>query len=328
MGEAPETFLRGQLQQRRTRLESALGQFGQAGQLVQLLQEVDSALQRMDQGTYGLCEKCHESVEADRLMADPLVRFCIDHLTAEQQRALEQDLELASRIQASLLPKRHLAQDGWELYYHYEPLGPVSGDYVDVLTSGDDGGDLFFLLGDVVGKGVAASMLMAHIHATFRTLINLHRRVDQLVEQANRLFSESTLASFFATLVCGKAGRSGEIELCNAGHCSPLLVRGAKVETIEPTGLPIGLFSNSQYSARRILLGKGETLFLFTDGLTEARTHASEEYGESRLAELLAARHNLPPQALAEACLEDVKVFLAGAPRTDDLTVMVLRHQA
>jgi len=326
MGDARETFLRGQLEQRRTRLESALGQFGRPGQLVQLLQEVDSALERMDQGTYGLCEECHESVEADRLMADPLVRFCLDHLTSEEQRALEQDLALASRIQGSLLPKRHLVQDGWELYYHYEPLGPVSGDYVDVLTAGDDGGDLFFLLGDAVGKGVAASMLMAHLHATFRTLINLKLRVDQLVEQANRLFSESTLASFFATLVCGRASRSGEIELCNAGHCSPLLVRGGKVESIEPTGLPIGLFSNSQYSARRISLAKGETLFLFTDGLTEARTHSSEEYGESRVASLLARRHSLPPQALAEACLDDVKAFLAGAPRMDDLTVMALRH--
>jgi sigma-B regulation protein RsbU (phosphoserine phosphatase) len=326
MGDARETFLRGQLQQRRTRLESALDQFGRAGQLVQLLQEVDSALQRMDQGTYGLCEECHESVEADRLMADPLIRFCLDHLTPEEQRALEQDLELASRIQASLLPKRHVLQNGWELYYHYEPLGPVSGDYVDILTAGDDGGDLFFLLGDAVGKGVAASMLMAHIHATFRTLINLHRRVDQLVEQANRLFAESTLASFFVTLVCGRAGRSGEIELCNAGHCSPLLVRGSKVESIEPNGLPVGLFSTSQYSAHRVSMGKGETLFLFTDGLTEARTQASEEYGESRLTELLAGHHDLPPQALAEASLDDVKSFLAGAPRTDDLTVMAVRH--
>jgi len=328
MGDAREAFLRGQLQQRRTRLESALGQFGRADQLVQLLQEVDLALERMDQGIYGLCEQCHESIEADRLMADPLIRFCIDHLSTEQQRALEHDLELASRIQASLLPKRHVAQHGWELYYHYEPLGPVSGDYVDILTTGDDGGDLFFLLGDVVGKGVAASMLMAHLHATFRTLINLHLRVNQLVEQANRLFSESTLASFFATLVCGKASRSGEIEICNTGHCSPLLMRGGKVESLEPTGLPIGLFSNSQYSARPVLLGKGDTLFLFTDGLTEARTHSSEEYGESRLGQLLAAHHDLALQALAGACRDDVEAFLAGAPKADDLTIMALRRQA
>ncbi|MBZ5515982.1 MAG: SpoIIE family protein phosphatase [Acidobacteriia bacterium] len=327
MGDALNTFLREQLEHRRDRLESALNQFGRAGQLAQLLQEVDSALERMDQGTYGLCEACHEPVEADRLMADPLIRFCISHLTTEQQRALEQDLELASRTQASLLPKPHVVQDGWELCYHYAPLGPVSGDYVDVLTAGADGGNLFFLLGDVVGKGVAASMLMAHIHATIRTLISLHRRVDELVEQANRLFCESTLAAYFATLVCGRASHNGEVELSNAGHCPPLVVRGGQVERTEPTGLPIGLFSNSQYSARRVSLGKGETLFLFTDGLTEARSHSGEEYGESRLTDLLAARHGLSPQALAAACLEDVNAFLAGAPRADDLTIMVLRRQ-
>jgi sigma-B regulation protein RsbU (phosphoserine phosphatase) len=93
---------------------------------VRLLGEVDSALERMDKGTYGLCEVCHEDIETDRLMADPLTRFCLDHLTTDQQRALEADLELASKIQSALLPQRELRLPGWDFSYHYEAVGPTT----------------------------------------------------------------------------------------------------------------------------------------------------------------------------------------------------------
>src|SRR5260370_8803793 len=100
-------------------------------------------------------------------MADPLVRFCLDHLTNAEQRALESDLSLAARNQRALLPKAGLAPDGWDARYHYQPAGMVSGDYCDLFET--DGG-LLFMLGDVSGKGVAASRLMSHLHPPFRTL--------------------------------------------------------------------------------------------------------------------------------------------------------------
>jgi len=328
MAEVRDAFLREQLLDRRNRLEAVIGESGETADLVHLLREVDSALTCMEKGTYGLCETCHEPIEQERLIADPLVCYCLDHLSSEQQRALEQDLELASRIQSGLLPKPNLAFEGWEFYYHYEPLGAVSGDYCDVVSTGKDGEGVFFLLGDVSGKGVAASMLMAHIHATFRSLIAMGLPVNRMAEHANRIFCESTLASFFATLVCGKASRAGEIEVCNAGHCPPMVIRGGEVKSIEPTGLPIGMFCEGHYSATTVRLAEGDTLFLFTDGLTEARNRRSVEYGESRLAKLLTNQHSLSPQALARACLDDLKDFLAGALKTDDLTIMVIRRLA
>jgi sigma-B regulation protein RsbU (phosphoserine phosphatase) len=173
---------------RRQRLQTAISEFKETTHLVRLLEEVDSALQRMDKGSYGLCEVCHEPIEEERLMADPLMRNCLDHLTSDQQRALEQDLDLASRIQTQLLPHKSLRFDGWEAYYHYEPAGPVSGDYCDLVSSETERGDIFFLLGDVSGKGVAASILMAHLHAMFRSLIAVGLSANQLVERANRIF--------------------------------------------------------------------------------------------------------------------------------------------
>src|SRR5439155_15071812 len=179
-----------------------------------------------------------------------LVRFCLDHLTADQQRALEQDLELASKLQRDLLPEEIVSYGGWQVCCHYQPVGPVSGDYCDVIVGAGHGDrrDLFFALGDASGKGVAASMLMAHLHAIFRTLIAGALPLEELVERAGRIFCEATMAPYFATLVCGRADASGRVELCNAGHCLPLLVHDRKASTVEiDTGLPLGMFSDGSY---------------------------------------------------------------------------------
>jgi len=311
---------------RRQRLQNAISEFKETTHLVHLLEEVDSALERMDKGSYGLCEVCHEPIEEERLMADPLMRNCLDHLTSDQQRALEQDLDLASRIQTQLLPNKNLSFGGWVGYYHYEPAGPVSGDYCDLVSSDTERGDIFFLLGDVSGKGVAASILMAHLHAMFRSLIAVGLSASQLVERANRIFCESTISADYATLVCGRAGKSGEVDVCNAGHCPPLLVRGGEITSLEATGLPVGIFHTGEYSAQKVQLAPGDTLMLYTDGLTEVQDRANAEYGVERLTRLIKGHHDLPPQALTQVCLEDLRTFLSEAPKTDDLTVMVIRR--
>ncbi len=297
MPETTDSFLREQLLDRRQRLESAIADAGGSAGLVQLLNEVDSALRRMDNGSYGICEVCHESVEKPRLVADPLVRFCLDHLTADQQRALEQDLELASQLQRELLPEETVSYDGWQICYHYQPVGPVSGDYCDVIVGagrGDgDGRELFFALGDASGKGVAASMLMAHLHAI---------------------------------LVCGRATASGRIELCNAGHCPPLVIHQGKVTRLEASGLPLGLFRGGQYTAQTLELNPGDSLFLYTDGLSEARSRADEEYGEDRVAEVVTRHLSLDPRSLIRACIKSVTEFRAGAPMADDLSAMAVRR--
>ncbi len=327
MADVTQTLLREQLLDRRQKLESAVTASKDNLGLQGLLNEVDAALERLRTGTYGICEVCHESVEKDRLMADPLVRYCLDHLTPAQQRELERDLELAAQIQRELLPPPFLRLDEWEIAHHYAPLGPVSGDYCDVIRGQDGAQGLFFALGDVSGKGIAASMLMAHLHAIFRTLIALGLPVRDLVERAGRIFRESTLAPYYATLVCGKAMASGEIELSNAGHCTPLLVHDGDVRHIEDgAGLPLGLFSGGQYTSQTLKLARGELLLLYTDGLTEARSSSSEEYGEGRLRQVLVGGNSLPLSALIERVIQDCAAFRDSAPMLDDLTLMAIRR--
>ncbi len=328
MAAISDEFLRAQLEERRQRLGAAIAGSAEKESFTQLLREVDSALDRMDRGTYGLCDTCHESIEKDRLLADPLVRYCLDHLTFEQQRALEHDLELAGRIQSALLPHRNLRLDSWEVHCHYEPLGPVSGDYCDLIPSENTQGELFFFLGDVSGKGVAASLRMSHLHAMFRSLVTVGLPVSQLVGLANRVFSQSAIAGHFATLVCGRTARSGEVEICNAGHCPALLVHKSSVSHIDATSLPLGMFSDGQYPVKRVQLSPGDTLFLYTDGVSETQNASAAEYGLARLAQFVGERHALAPQALTAACLEDVRRFSAGVPKQDDLSIMVLQRTA
>jgi phosphoserine phosphatase RsbU/P len=253
------------------------------------------------------------------------VRLCLDHLSARERRALEQDLELASRVQRALLPPHNIAAGGWKLHYCYEPAGIVSGDYCDVIHDGAQG-DVFFALGDVSGKGVAASLLMTQLHGIFRSLVNSGPSLDEIVARAGRLFCEGTTAGQYATLVCGRAYSSGAIELCNAGHLPVFLLRDGEVRSLEANGMPLGMFGAGSYPADKTQLRSGESLVLYTDGLTESLDGSSAEYGIGRLAEFLNGRHTLEPQALTAACLAEVANFSNGVRQHDDRTIMVLRR--
>ena len=321
---AIEPLLREQLIDRRQKLKTAARGFIEATEISDLLAEVDEARRRMEVGTYGLCDVCDEPVETGRLIANPLTRLCLDHLSPKEQRALEDDLELAAQIQTGLLPLPSQMIDGWEVAYHYQPAGIVSGDYCD-LISGDDQ-SLLFVLGDVSGKGVAASMLMAHLQAMFRTLISINLPLAEIVERASRVFCESTLPTHYATLVCGKADTAGGVEICNAGHLPPLLLRQGAVQSIEATGLPMGMFCNEHFTVNRFQMEKRDTLFLYTDGLSETLDGAGSEYGVERLSSLLCANGGLAPKALLTTCVDEVDAFRITNSAADDLTLMAIQR--
>ena len=326
MNPATKDDLRARLLARRQRLEEAVAEFKETSQLTQLLKEIDSALERMDKGPYGLCEICHEPIEEERLRSDPLVGNCLGCLTPDQQRALEQDLDLASRIQTRLLPNKSLSFGSWRAYYHYEAAGPVSGDYCDLVRPETESGDLLFMLGDVSGKGVAASILMSHLHAIFHSLIDIGLAPDQLVQRANRIFCDNTVSANFATLVFGRAAKSGEVDICNAGHCSPLVVREEEITSLESTGLPLGVLGSAEYKMNKVQLSPGDSLLLYSDGLIEARDKSDIEYGTERLAKFVRGHYRAAPKELIKVCLEDLKAFLSGARKTDDLTIMAIQR--
>lgn len=287
-----------------------------------LLREVSAAIERLDIESYGVCQVCKEMIGQTTINADPLARTCFDCLTPEQLAELEDDLDRAWTIQGDSLPKQDFKFNGWEVSYHYKPAGPVSGDYCDLMST--DNGDLYFLVGDVAGKGVAASLLMSRLHAIFRSLIGLGFGVGELVERANHLFADTTMRPYYATLVCGKAAPDGRVEVCNAGHCPPLYLHDGEVSPIAATGLPVGMFCQEKYESAQITLDKGDRLLLYTDGLSEARDVANLEYGDSRIHSLLSDCSQLPAASLVGRLLEDVRTFASGTRIADDLTIMAI----
>jgi sigma-B regulation protein RsbU (phosphoserine phosphatase) len=315
-------FLQGQLEERKRRLEMVAASTPDDEGLIRLLLEVDAALDRMAAGTYGICEVCHESVEADRLIADPLVRYCLDHLSKAERAALQRDLDLASQVQRNLLPKNGLCVGEWETGYHFAPVGAVSGDYCDLIESD---GQLLFLLGDVAGKGVAASIMMAQLHALFRSLAGMSLPPGQIVIRVNRFLCESALAGQYATLVCGLAKANGEVEIHNAGHCPVIVVRRGGAVPIESTGFPLGMFLELESSAAYAHLEPGDALFLYTDGLSEARNEG-DEYSVDRVLTLLHRQAAKRPAEMIAACVDDMRAFVKGSQSFDDLTVLAVRR--
>jgi sigma-B regulation protein RsbU (phosphoserine phosphatase) len=315
-------YLQDQLQERKRLLETAITLTPQDANLSALLREVDSALDRFAAGTYGLCENCHDTVERDRLLADPLVRFCLDHLNALQRDALQRDLDLAADLQRNLLPPEHLKAATWETSYHYAPVGPVSGDYCDLYPFD---GQLFFALGDVSGKGVAASMRMTQLHALFRSLIAMGISLAEIVAHVNRFLCDSALAGQYATLVCGLAKAGGEVEFFNAGHLPVIVTCRGSVRQLESTGLPLGMFREAVFTSASLHLCKDDVLFLYTDGLSEARRE-NDEYGIERVMQLVGRQSWCTADALVSASLNDLRGFAGASPGLDDVALLAIRH--
>jgi phosphoserine phosphatase RsbU/P len=318
-----DSMIHEQLLERRNRLENARTQTGGHEDFSKLLGEVDAALLKFETGGFGVCVDCHGTVEPERLLNDPLTSLCLGCLTDSQRNFLERDLRLAADIQRGLLPKAGVACDRWDVDFAYHPASIVSGDYVDIIERGDE---FFFMLGDVSGKGMAASLLMSNLHAIFHSLVPTGLPLDELMKRANHLLCESSPANQYATLVLGKANRAGEVELTNAGHLSPVLIKNRRVGELNHSGLPLGMFCDTEFEVSKATLNKGDSLFLFTDGVTETMNADGTEYGTAGLFEAIGCGVFRKPNELIGQCLEHLDNFRGSAERHDDLTVLALAY--
>ena len=213
---------------------------------------------------------------------------------------------------------------GWDTSYHYAPLGAVSGDYCDLI---EHDGSLFFFLGDVSGKGISASLLMTQIHTLFRNFLTMGiplepgRRSRQPLHL--RKDSDRTLRNH--RLRPSETQRRGG----NLQRRSSTRHRHNRdnVLLLESTGVPLGLFHEATPPAAKVQLDAGDTIFLYTDGLSEACCQ-EDEYGVARLTELMGKHRRLSPTELVSVCLNDLAEFTGTTPRSDDLTLLALQRTA
>lgn len=252
-------------------------------------------------------------------------RAVVGKLEAERRAAHE--LVIAKDVQARLFPQTRPPLSTLDYAGVCLQAREVGGDYYDFLDLGRS--QLGLVIGDISGKGIAAALMMANLQANLRSQVAIAvDQPQQLLRSVNQLFYENTIDSAYATLFFAEYDNAKQIlRYANCGHlCALLLRRDNTLERLGSTSTVLGLFRTWDCSMEERLLFSGDTLVLYTDGITESFNEAGEEFGEARLIEALQRHRALSAQAMLEAIIADVQQFSAHEQH-DDITLIVAHCQ-
>ena len=243
---------------------------------------------------------------------------------AIQKRLIDEELKTASAIQRRLLALAPDNINGYTFVGANRPCRTVSGDYYDFVARPD--GTLYFVIADVSGKGITAGLMMAGLQAAFRIYSKNDPDPATLVSQLNTALKENLPQSKFVTLFLGRLDtNTGAIEYANAGHTPPLWLREDGVDELLETDILLGVVTHADYINRRIALKPGDSLCLFTDGVSEAENHAGEQMGSLELARLVEPLHGQKAGAIAKALDDAVHDHIGDNEELgDDVTLLVV----
>ncbi len=243
----------------------------------------------------------------------------------ESERRAAQELEIAKQVQARLFPQTLPPLRTLEYAGTCIQARKVGGDYYDFLDLG--GERLGFVIGDISGKGIAAALLMANLQANLRSqCATAFDQPQRMLRSVNRLFCENTPEGAFATLFFAEYDdNAGYLRYANCGHLAALLLRSdTTLERLDSTATVLGVFREWDCSIGECRLLPGDTLALYTDGITESYNAAEEEFGEQRLIASLQRNRQLSSQSLLEAIVSEVQEF-SPHEQHDDITLIVAK---
>lgn len=249
--------------------------------------------------------------------------------TASKER-IESELSIARDIQMGMLPKifpPYPDRNDVDLHAILKPAKEVGGDLYDFYM---DGNRLYFLIGDVSGKGVPASLFMAITRSLFRTLSHQVLSPAKIVTEMNNSISDNNESNMFVTLIVGILDlETGMMKLCNAGHNPPILIHPDKhVSFLEfPTQIFVGVIEDFTYTDAEITLEKGSKLFLYTDGITEAENTEKELYGDDKLLEVLSANTSSNVRTTVDVIVSSIADHVKEAEASDDLTILLIQYE-
>src|SRR5262249_28322392 len=244
------------------------------------------------------------------------------------REAQERDLAIARDIQLGLLPAELPARTkgmGFDVHAVVEPARLVGGDLFEVVRVSDD--RMVVAVGDVCGKGIPAALFMAVTLTLLRTLARQLDSPDEILARLNDELAAQNPRDMFVTMVCLDVRGTGRVTCANAGHDTSLLVGGAPPRAVFPsTGRVLGLFPDQRYVSETLELSAGDTLFLYTDGVTEAADPEQRFFGEERLRACFAQGAGATARAAVDRLLHEVRAFATGAAQSDDITILALRR--
>ncbi|HVS33061.1 MAG TPA: SpoIIE family protein phosphatase [Thermoanaerobaculia bacterium] len=236
---------------------------------------------------------------------------------------MEDELRTAYTIQKRLLPRELPEIDGYVFAGNNKPCKTVSGDYYDVLVRPN--GRIYFIIADVSGKGITAALVMSGLATAFSIFARYDPAPADLLRELNLTLTPKTSPSKFATVVVGVLDPSmGTIDFANAGHVPPLVVTARGVHRLEMTDIVVGLFENASYRNQFVRLESGDSLVLFTDGVTEAENEGEEQLGLEAVADLLATHHRRTANSILNMIDVRVQEFCGAANLGDDVTMLAI----
>jgi phosphoserine phosphatase RsbU/P len=259
----------------------------------------------------------------------------IAHLTAvkireteshEARQRQDEELKRAAALQQALLPGEPARIGCIDIAGRNVPSLDVGGDYFDYVEG--ENGRLVVGLGDVAGKGMPAALLMTHLAASVRAQVETERPLGEVMRRLNRSIHQNVRGERFITLVLAEVdSKTGSLTYINGGHNPPLLLRSSgAIEPLTEGGLLLGIMPDAEYASGSLTLDPGDLLVFYSDGVTEARNLAEDEYGEERLMDFLRATGTRRPEELVEALIQDVRDFSRRPKPTDDVTVVMMRR--
>lgn len=241
---------------------------------------------------------------------------------AIEKAKLDEELRTAYVIQTRILPKELPAIPGYTFAAKNKPCNTVSGDYYDVIVRPD--GKIYFIIADVSGKGITAALVMVSVATAF----NIFARVDpspaDLIREMNATLTPKTAPKFITMVVGVLDPATGTVEFANAGHVPPLVVSPRGGEQLSTTDIVVGLFPQAAYRNQRVTLEAGDSLVLFTDGVTEAENEEEEQLGLQPVATLVSTLHGTPAPRILETIESTVQAFSGTAAASDDVTMLAL----
>ncbi|HEY0156549.1 MAG TPA: SpoIIE family protein phosphatase [Thermoanaerobaculia bacterium] len=236
---------------------------------------------------------------------------------------LDEELRTAYTIQSRLLPAELPAIDGYAFAGANKPCRTVSGDYYDVVARPD--GRIYFIMADVSGKGITAALVMASVATAFSIFTRTDPTPADLLRDLNMTLAPKTAPTKFVTMVVGVLDpKSGTVDFANAGHVAPLVISKDGVKQLTMTDMVVGLFTQAKYRNQSVTLEQGDSMVLFTDGVTEAENASEEQLGLEPVASLVSSLHGLPAPQVLERIEAYVQSFCGDAPSTDDVTMFAL----
>jgi serine phosphatase RsbU (regulator of sigma subunit)/pSer/pThr/pTyr-binding forkhead associated (FHA) protein len=244
----------------------------------------------------------------------------------QARQLLARDLDQAAEIQRSFLPGVAPVVRGLDLAGHNAPCRTVGGDYYDFFPY--EQRRVAMVLGDVSGKGMPASLLMMGLQARVQVLIDEPKNLAEVMTKLNRITSLNCPANRFISLFfCILDGETGELTFCNAGHNPPLIIRANGTwEQLRGGGPVVGILATIEYQEHHVRLEEGDTLVIYSDGVTEAENPRRDEFEVEGLVQSVIANRHLPAEKIIEEVNRAVAEFTAGAPQSDDITLVVARR--